>query len=220
MTDVADDRSETSPTALALRTAVVEVEHYVGDDGWDQHGRLFALVPTAELLEAEPDLAMELGVHSSTAETLTPVEQEIDVNDRTLEELLGMIAWPESVVGVLAAVERVVLPPSAEADVPEDEERAVAFAAEHAAREDVRIVAGVLRSGEAHCVLRLRSRDDDDNLVHGADLVPLLVSALRETLEDDADVAGRDGSGGAGGSDSGGAEDDDETNDEEWSPGE
>lgn len=181
--------TETTPTALALRAAVVEVEHYVGDDGWDQNGRLFALVPTAELLEAEPDLALELGVHAGTAETLTPVEQEIDVNDRTLEELLEMIAWPPSVVGVLAAVERVVLPPSVEDEVPDDEERAVAFAAEHAAREDVRIVAGVLRSGEAHCVLRLRSRDDDDNLVHGPDLVPMLVSALRDTLEDDDNLA-------------------------------
>lgn len=178
--------TETAPAALSLRTSVVEVEQYVGEDGWDQPGRLFALVPTAELLDAEPDLAMELGVHSSTAEPLTPVEQEIDVNDRTLEELLGMIAWPPSVVGVLAVVERVVLPPSVEGDLPADTERAVAFAVEHAAREDVRIVAGVLRSGEAHCVLRLKSRDHDDNLVHGDDLVPQLVTALRGTLEEDA----------------------------------
>jgi len=196
--------TETAPAALSLRTSVVEVEHYVGEDGWDQPGRLFALVPTADLLEAEPDLALELGVHSSTAEPLTPVEQEIDVNDRTLEELLGMIAWPPSVVGVLAVVERVVLPPSVEGDLPDDTERAVAFAAEHAAREDVRIVAGVLRSGEAHCVLRLKSRDDDDNLVHGTDLVPQLVTALRQTLESDAD-AGDDGDG---------------DDDEDWGPGE
>ncbi len=182
--------TEVRADALSLRIAVVEVEHYVGDDGWDQPGRLFALVPTEHLLEAEPDLAMELGVHANTAEPLTPVEQEIDVNDRTLEELLGMIAWPPSVVGVLAVVERVVLPPSVEADVPGDAERAMAFAAEHAAREDVRIVAGVLRSGEAHCALRLRSRDSDENLVHGEDLVPQLVTALRDTLEEDAGDGG------------------------------
>lgn len=177
-------------SSVSLRTAVVEVERYVGEDGWDQPGRLFALVPTGDLLEAEPDLAMELGVHSGTAEPLTPVEQEIDVNDRTLEELLGTIAWPPTVVGALAVVERVVLPPSVEAEVPADEDRAVAFAAEHAAREDVRIVAGVLRSGEAHCVLRLKSRGSDDNLVHGVDLVPQLVTALQETLEDDGDEEG------------------------------
>lgn len=193
MTSSATGGDTLAADALALRAAVVEAERYVGEDGWDQPGRLFALVPTSELLEAEPDLAMELGVHSGTAESLTPVEQEINVNDRTLEELLGMIAWPPSVVGAMAVVERVVLPPSVESELPDDEERAVAFAAEHAAREDVRIVAGVLRSGAAHCVLRLRSHDSDDNLVHGADLVPRLVTALRETLE---------------------------TDDEEWGPGE
>ena len=41
-----------------------------------------------------------------------------------------------------------------------------------------------LRSGASHCVLRLRSHDDEEHLVHGADLVPRLVSALHETLEE------------------------------------
>ncbi len=177
--------SELSPMALSLRTASVEVEHYVGEDGWDQPGRLFALVATEELVEAQPDLAIELGVHTGTADLLTPVEQEIDVNDRTLEELLSRIAWPPAVVGVLAVVERVVLPPEVEAEVPDEPEQADRFAADHPAREDVRIVASVLRSGESHCALRLRSRDSDDDLVHGADLVPALVGALRETLEHD-----------------------------------
>ena len=177
--------SELSPMALSLRAASVEVEHYVGEDGWDQPGRLFALVATEELVEAQPDLAIELGVHTGTADLLTPVEQEIDVNDRTLEELLSRIAWPPAVVGVLAVVERVVLPPEVEAEVPDEPEQADRFAADHPAREDVRIVASVLRSGESHCVLRLRSRDSDDDLVHGADLVPALVGALRETLEHD-----------------------------------
>lgn len=197
--------TEMSPDALALREAVVEVERYVSDDGWDQQGRLFALVPTAELLDAEPDLAIELGVHASTNEALTPVEQEIDNNDRTLEELLAKIAWPPAVVGVVAVVERVVLPPAAEGDVPDDPERATAYAAAHPNHEDVRIVAGVLREGNAHCVLRLRSHDSDDNLVHGEDLVPRLVAALRETLE---------------ASDGEDADDDDDVDDDDWGPDE
>jgi hypothetical protein len=176
--------------AGSLRAVVLEVEHYVSVDGWDQPGRLFALVPTADLVDAEPDLAIELGVHESTYEALTPVEQEIDQDVRSLEELLTRIAWPSTVVGVVAVVERVVLPPAAEHDLPADDELASAFAAEHPAREDVRICAGVLRTGESHCVLRLRSHDDEEHLVHGADLVPRLVSALHETLEvaDDDDV--------------------------------
>jgi hypothetical protein len=166
-----------------LRAAVLEVEHYVSDDGWDQPGRLFALVPTDELLEAEPELAIELGVHANTFDALTPVEQEIDGEVRSLEDLLSRIAWPSTVAGVVAVVERLVLPSSAEPEVPEEQARAMAYAAEHPAREDVRIAAGVLRAGEAHCVLRLRSHDDEDHLVQGPDLVPGLLAALRETLE-------------------------------------
>src|SRR4051812_22376248 len=164
--------TELVPKALALRTVVVEVEDHVATDGWDQSGRLFALVSTSQLLEAEPELASELGVHAESIETLTPVEQEVDADAGSLEELLGHIGWPPTVVGVVAAVERVVLPPKVEEDVPEALDAAAAFAAEHPDREDVRIVAGILRSGEAHCVLRLRSHDDEDHLVHGDDLVP------------------------------------------------
>lgn len=194
--DDADDlglEDAVAPTAGSLRAAVVEVEHYVSDDGWDQPGRLFALVPTVELVEAEPELAVELGVHASTYEALTPVEQEIDPTIRSLEALLGKIAWPSAVVGVVAVVERVVLPPRVEQELPPEDDLAVAFAAEHPAREDVRIAAGMLRTGESHCVLRLRSHDDDEHLVHGADLVPRLLAALRETLEEaDDDEVGQD----------------------------
>jgi hypothetical protein len=183
-----------APYLESLQSAVLEVERYASADGWDQPGRLFALVPTANLVDAEPDLAIELGVHESTYETLTPVEQEIDQNVRSLEELLTRIAWPSTVVGVVAVVERVVLPPAAEQQVPADDQLAAAFAAEHPAREDVRIAAGVLRTGESHCVLRLRSHDDEEHLIHGADLVPKLVSGLRETLEaaDDDDEPEQD----------------------------
>jgi hypothetical protein len=60
---------------------------------------------------------------------------------------------------------------------------AAAFAAEHPDREEVRIAVGVLRSGQAHCVLRMRSHDDDQAVIHGTDVVPGLVQALRETLD-------------------------------------
>lgn len=174
---------DSSPAAQALRIAMVEVEAQAGDSGWDQPSRLFALVRTAELAAAEPDLAAELGIHDSSAQLLTPVEQEIDRPGEPLEHLLARITWPETVEGALVVVERVVLPPAAEAQVPDDPTAASMFAAEHAEREDVRIAAGVLRSGESHCVLRLRSHDSDDAVVHGKDVVPGLLHALRETLE-------------------------------------
>jgi hypothetical protein len=171
-----------SPNLLALQTAVVEVEQHASGSGWDQPGRLFALVPTVELAAAEPELAAQLGISDGTHPPLTPVEQELDDVRQSLEELLGGIVWTDAVVGALAVVERLVLPPEAEAAVPADPEEAARFAAAHADREDVRIVVGVLRSGESHCVVRMRSHDRDDEVIHGDAVVPDLVQVLRETL--------------------------------------
>jgi hypothetical protein len=174
---------ESSSTALALRIAVVEVEAHASDSGWDQPSRLFALVRTTELAAAEPELAAELGIHDSSAALFTPVEQDLEHHNEPVEELLAGITWPEEVDGALVVIERVVLPPEAEEQVPDEPAAASAFAVAHARREDVRIAAGVLRSGESHCVLRLRSHDSDDALMHGGEVVPRLVQALRETLE-------------------------------------
>jgi hypothetical protein len=173
---------ELSAESVGLRVAVVEVERHAGLAGWDQPSRLYALVPTSELAAAEPELAAELGISDGSADLFTPVEQELDEHNGSLEQLLGRIMWPDSVSGALAVVERVVLPPEAEATVPDDPTAASEFAAAHPQREEVRIAVGVLRSGETHCVLRLRSHDDDNELIHGPEVVPGLVDALRETL--------------------------------------
>jgi hypothetical protein len=175
-------RSELSPEALGLRVSVVEVERHASEEGWDQPARLFALVPTDELAAAEPELAAELGISDGTADLYTPVEQELDEHAGSLEALLDEITWPPSVIGALAVVERLVLPPEAEESVPDDPAGAGAYAEAHPDREDVRIAVGVLRSGQTHCVVRIRSHDSDDALIHGPDVVPGLVRALHETL--------------------------------------
>ena len=169
--------------AVGLRSVVAEVERHASVAGWDAPSRLFALVRTTDLAAAEPALAAELGILDDAAELYTPVEQELEEHSGSLEELLGRITWPDAVEGALAVVERVVLPPEAEVDVPDDPGAAAEYAAGHVASEDVRIAVGVLRSGEAHCVLRMRSHDSDDAVLHGPDVVPGLVLALRETLE-------------------------------------
>ncbi len=174
--------SELTPDALGLRIAVVEVEQHASRAGWDQPSKLFALVPTEELAAAEPELAAELGISDGNAERFTPVEQELEEYSGSLEQLLGGITWPAGVAGTLAVVERVVLPPTAEASLPDGVDQALEFASAHQDREEVRIAVGVLRGGEAHCVLRLRSHDSDDALLHGPDVVPALVEALLETL--------------------------------------
>lgn len=173
---------ELSAVALGLRMAVVEVEGHVSESGWDQPSRLFALAPTAELVAAEPELAADLGLSTADPDLFTPVEQELEDQSSPLEDQLADIMWPDSVAGALAVVERVVLPPAAEGSVPDDPTEAGQFVSEHESREDVRIAVGVLRSGQAHCVVRLRSHDSDDELLHGPDVVPALIDALRETL--------------------------------------
>jgi hypothetical protein len=176
------DTPDLSPESLGLRVSVVEVERHASHAGWDQPARLYALVPTDELAAAEPELAAELGISDGTADLFTPVEQELDEHAGSLEGLLEQITWPPSVVGALAVIERLVLPPEAEESVPDDPAAAGAYAGEHPDREDVRIAVGVLRDGQTHCVVRMRSHDSDDALIHGPAIAPGLVRALHETL--------------------------------------
>lgn len=175
---------ELDEQTTALRTAVREIEGYAAEAGWDQPARLFALVPTADLLAREPGLAEALGVDTDApADALTPVEQEPLPGDRPVEDVLAEIMWPAEVQGCAAVVERLVLPPSADDTVPDDPEAAQTFAEEHPDREEVRIVAAAVRGGSTYCALRLRSRDDPLDVVESPDLVPALLELLSGTLQ-------------------------------------
>lgn len=169
-----------------LLTVAMETERYVAAAGWDQPPRLFALVPTRELLAAEPGLG---GVDETTAadlddEALSAIEQDDLPPTSDLEELLSSIGWPPSVGGVALAVERVVLPPEAEASLPDDPAEAGAAAAAHPDRAEVRLLVAVARDGESVTLLRQRAHDEDDKVATGADIAPGLVAALRDTLTD------------------------------------
>jgi len=163
-----------------LAAAVLEIERHAAASGWDQPARLFALVQTAELAAREPQLAASLG-----EQALTSIEQEGLVPGRSLEEQLAAITWPETVHGCAALVERFVLPPQVEADLPEDAETAATYASEHPDRQEVRIVAAATRTGASYCALRLRAHDEDTSVLTGAELVPELVDLVRSTLEEE-----------------------------------
>ena len=162
----------------ALAAAVMEIERHAAQSGWDQPARLFALVETSRLVAREPQLVGSLG----DAE-LTPVEQDGLAPGRALEDQLATISWPETVDGCAAMVERFVLPPDVEADLPDEPEAAASYVAEHPDRQEVRIVAAALRSGASFCALRLRAHDDDESVLGGEDLVPALLELVRGTLE-------------------------------------
>ena len=170
----------------ALAAAVLEIESHSAEAGWDQPGRLFALVPTADLARREPALAAAMGLDDDdVAGSLTPVEQDALPGGSRLEQTLSSIAWPPDVAGCAAVVERLVLPPEAEGRALEDPELAEEYAREHPDAQEVRIVAGATRAGTSYCALRLRAHDEAMSVVGGPDLVPGLVALLRATLDDE-----------------------------------
>jgi len=175
-------------TDPALAAAVLEIETHAAAEGWDRPARLFALVDTAALVEREPALAAAMGLDEASAQgSLTPVEQDQLAPDQPLEDALQSISWPPGVAGCAAVVERLVLPPDADADIPDDRASAEEFAREHPERQEVRIVAGATRTGATYCALRLRAHDDDQSVVGGADLVPGLLQLLGATLEEETE---------------------------------
>ncbi len=76
-----------------------------------------------------------------------------------------------------------MLPPSAEASLPEGEDLEK-WVARHPERQDVRMAVGVLRDGTRQAAIRLRSKDADTEVLSGADLVPNLAAALLATFEE------------------------------------
>ncbi|MEU0371613.1 PPA1309 family protein [Streptomyces sp. NPDC006283] len=172
--------------ATPLTRAVLEIDEYAAGLGWDQPARLFALVDTAQLRSQEPGLAAQLGLDSADAAApLTPVEQDEIPAGTPLDEFLGTIAWPEAVAGCALTVERLMLPPSAEASVPDglDDAALTAWVAKHPGRQEVRMTVAVLRDGSRESALRLREKDSPNEVLTGAGLVPGLAEALAATFE-------------------------------------
>lgn len=172
------------PVTDPLTLAALDTERHVARSGWDQPVRLFALVPTAELVAKEPHLADGLATHDAVAGALSAVEQEELPESEGIEDLLARIAWPEQVTGCALAVERIVVPPEAERDLPSDEDAALRAVTDHPDRADVRLLVAVTRDGSARCLLRQRDHDSDDRVALGDDIAPGLVHALRATFED------------------------------------
>lgn len=173
----------TSPVTDPLTLAALDTERHVARSGWDQPVRLFALVPTQALLAREPQLADGLAAHDAVAGALSAVEQDELPAAEGLEELLARIAWPDEVTGCALAVERIVVPPEAERDLPDDGPAALRAVAEHPGRADVRLLVAVTRDGAARCLLRQRAHDRDDRVALGDDIAPGLVHALRATFD-------------------------------------
>ena len=177
--------SNTPMAASPLTRAVLEIDEYASGLGWDQPARLFALVDTARLRVQEPALAAQLGLADEQQTTgLTPIEQDEIPAGKPLDEFLATIAWPDAVVGCALTVERLMLPPSAEATVPQglSDEKLAAWVAAHADRQEVRMTVAVLRDGTRDSAVRLREKDAATEVLTGSGLVPGLAEALSATF--------------------------------------
>lgn len=175
-----DPGSTTDHTSDALVAALMEIERHVAALGWDQPARLFALVRTADLVAAEPHLAEALDAASRPEDAFSSIEQDTWHAGEDIVEALGQVMWPETVEGCALVVERAFLPADAEVDLPEDPEEAARYVAEHPSRQDIRVVAGVLRSGVQQSLARIAASPDD--LLGGPELAPGLSALLRQTL--------------------------------------
>lgn len=182
---------------VVLARSVREVAEFVDAEGWGRSPQMFALVPTADLVAAEPDLIDQV----DTADELTPIAQDPLPVDAAggLDEFLATTSWPPAVTGCVLVQEIVVLPPDAEDDLDDaltpllaDNEAADAAgraaAQAHPERRDARLFAAALRSGTTLCLLQLRPEDDADDaddldLRTYPNLAPNLVEALQHTLD-------------------------------------
>ncbi|QLY33013.1 PPA1309 family protein [Nocardia huaxiensis] len=191
--------------ASALYRCIREVAEYVDGEGWDRPPQMFALVPTADLVAAEPGLIDQL----DDAAALTPIAQEpfpddITGNSMALDEFLATTSWPDAVEGCVLVQQIVVLPPAAEKTLDDAIEPLLADpdAADHAARRaavthpgrrDARLFAGVLRDGTSLSLLQVRPSEDEEDPFADLDLrttpnlAPNLVQALRHTFENEPD---------------------------------
>ena len=192
-----------SNPASALYRCIREVAEFADAEGWDRPPQMFALVPTADLVAAEPGLQDQL----DDGAVLTPIAQEPFPDDvageLALDEFLATTSWPDAVRGCVLVQQIVVLPPDAEQTLDEaiepllaDREAADRAARDaaitHPGRRDARLFAGVLRDGVSLCLLQVRPQDDEDDpfgndidLRTAPNLAPNLVQALAHTLEND-----------------------------------
>ncbi|MEV0708888.1 MULTISPECIES: PPA1309 family protein [Nocardia] len=184
---------------LVLARSVREVAEFADAEGWGNPPQMFALVPTTDLVAAEPGLIDQL----DQGNELTPIAQEAFPEDITggsmaLDEFLATTTWPPAVQGCVLVQEIVVLPPDAEstlddalapllADHDAADAAARAAAESHPERREARLLAAVLRDGASLCLLQLRPEDDEEfadlDLLTYPNLAPNLVEALHNTFD-------------------------------------
>ena len=167
-----------------LKETVLEIERECAKAGWSRGIVLYALVPTADVIESAPEMAAALADKSPSS--LTAIEQEEVELTGKIEDFLGTISWSAEVFGAALVLERLIVneePPSnlvGELAGELEGEALASWVNEHG--QEVRMVVGVLRDGSQECVMRMRAYDDENAIMAGPDLLPGMAEALALTF--------------------------------------
>ncbi|MCS6710947.1 hypothetical protein JSY14_02525 [Brachybacterium sp. EF45031] len=168
------EEPDLDPRTAALAAALLEIDRHAGTDPLTGP-RLFALVLTAPLLQAQPAFAELLDEPTRAAAAadphhLTSVELEAPPGVEDPREAVLGIAWP----GVDGAAVVADLPAEAwrQGDGPVQ-------LGDPLAGHGLRVAAGALTDGTTWCAVRGGERED---LLLGPALVPALVEALLAVL--------------------------------------
>ena len=160
----------------ALKETVLEIERECAKAGWTRGIVLYALVPTADVIESAPEMAEALAEKSPTS--LTAIEQEDVELTGTIEEFLGTISWSAEVFGAALVLERLIVNEEPPGEL--SEEALAEWVIEHG--QEVRMVVGVLRDGSQECAMRMRAYDDENAIMAGPELLPGMAEALALTF--------------------------------------
>jgi hypothetical protein len=158
----------------SLHTVLLELSDQVAAEGWGQPPRLFALVSTADLQRDDPAFAAQLGLAEVDPAIAPWTALEDDFSNSALEE----VAWPATVDGCAVAMERITLPPAVEADLPADPAEAARWVAEHPDRQEIRLVACMLRDGTRDASVRFRAHDTREDMLFGPELISAELAAV------------------------------------------
>lgn len=159
-----------------IRQVTLETEEFVADDGWGQDARLFALVYTRDIVAVQPELAEHLG----DPDSLTPVEQDVAVDDAELEQWLPQVQWPASVAGCAVVIERPIKLLETDSIDAGDAAAEPGAAGVDEQMSSARLVAAALRDGSTHTTVRIF--ETPENLLEGPQLVDVLLELVQATL--------------------------------------
>ena len=176
------------PPQRRCSQAVIEIERHVSSAGWDQPAQLFALVPTEELLAAEPQLAAQLDADDAS-QPLTPVAQgELPggMDDEHLADALARIEWPDGVSGCASGgrARSCCRRRSSPAwPMPSPTPSWPGWRAAIRAGTKYGWWPRYCVTGDRFGAVRLRTHDEDSAVLTGVDLVPTLCQVLSLTFE-------------------------------------